>query len=862
MKKRRFLLTALIIILGLCLLYACHNTPPMPPNGDETEYEPDRTVTATKLVVYEGPNNMQPSERVDVKAEGEELFVYSTRVNHRRIFGWEQVSTTSDVVIFAFEGKIKIEVTVKSGGEISNAVIRPLAWGIVPAVQGSKITFELEYPSNYVLEYEDSSTGRPAYENALHIFANEIEENPITAETADENTVYIGPGVYMASAIPVRSNTTVYLAGGAYVYGQILAANVSNVTIRGHGILAGDLFNRTTDAEKTLPIEFQNSENITIEDITILDPAGWAITLYHCKNVNINDIKIITARANGDGISVQSCENVRVFGGFVRTWDDSLVVKNVNRGNTKNITFDNVVVWTDLAQSCEVGYETNGAIMDGITFKNITIVHNFHKAAMSIHNCDDAVISNVKFMDITLEDGQMLGDNRMDGENDFLIDLTVAYNIQWSSSGAQRGKIKDVTFSNIKVLSLADTVISRMTGESAGSGIENINIYNIEIEGKKVTSLQELDIAKNEFVKNVNLYDTAPVTGARKIRKYNLELANDDVQKTIIPAKAQQGIEVPDFAVLNIEPSYLGIKVSGISSVEATHGYGTKVTSAVHDDGSGPWEKQGSEASKLIDNDKATCWESKDWQGIDEELAALSFTFSQPQNIGTIRIFGEQLGSLHYVYRIAVFKKNETEGGKPWLSLQSGKNYAITPVSGNFCDIKIAAQEYTGLQLRLFRQEGIAYPSVLKLSEIEFYPTSLTTNKPIIDASEHEDVYDVNKIVDGDNYSYYESKKGVFPAYFIVDMQGVYNIKYINMHLPPIGTWPQRIQEIEIQASVDGVNYVTIVSKKAYTFNIENGNMVALVLDNPVSARYVKFIYSSNDSGYGAQISELYIYQE
>src|SRR5690606_17901139 len=99
-----------------------------------------------------------------------------------------------------------------------------------------------------------------------------------------------------------------------------------------------------------------------------------------------NNLKIITARANGDGVSVQSSSEVTMKDGFVRAWDDALVVKNVDRGNTNNVLFDDVTIWTDLAQSMEVGYETYGAKMENITFRNITVLHNFHKAAMSIHN--------------------------------------------------------------------------------------------------------------------------------------------------------------------------------------------------------------------------------------------------------------------------------------------------------------------------------------------------------------------------------------------------------------------------------------------------------------------------------------------
>jgi len=117
---------------------------------------------------------------------------------------------------------------------------------------------------------------------------------------------------------------------------------------------------------------------------------------------------------------------VEVSGGYVRTWDDALVVKNSDLGSTSNINIHDVVVWSDLAQAMEVGYETYGPSMDGITFQDITVVHAFHKAVISLHNCDQAKITNVTYKNITVEDCQTLGDNRADGENDFLIDFTIA----------------------------------------------------------------------------------------------------------------------------------------------------------------------------------------------------------------------------------------------------------------------------------------------------------------------------------------------------------------------------------------------------------------------------------------------------
>src|SRR5690606_8203799 len=131
-------------------------------------------------------------------------------------------------------------------------------------------------------------------------------------------------------------------------------------------------------------------------------PAGWTIHAQESKNILIDNIKIITARPNGDGISIQSCEDVVVRNSFVRTWDDSLVVKNVNNQSTNNILFTNNILWTDLAQSMEVGYEAYGPSMTNIIFEDITVLHNYHKAVMSIHNADQANIDNVIFRNITI----------------------------------------------------------------------------------------------------------------------------------------------------------------------------------------------------------------------------------------------------------------------------------------------------------------------------------------------------------------------------------------------------------------------------------------------------------------------------
>ncbi len=857
--------TAPCDICGRCKNAACAectdrcpgHTEPTGPSVSEL------VVTQTKLTTYDGPGVLESSQAVEVSVEGRPLFVYDTRVNHARSFTYVAPQTMNQVVIFDFEGRVTVEVEVQDVASVSDVTVRPLAAGVEPKVEGNKISFTLEYPTNYVLEYAKAEGEDPA-DNALHIFANPIEEDPITEDSIPENTLYIGPGVWMANALPVMGdNATIYLAGGAVVYGQIRTSGSKNLTIRGRGILCGSVYDREKASEFTLPIELQGCDGVTIEDIAILDPAGWAVTLYKCRNVEINNLKIITARANGDGISVQSCENVTVNGGFVRSWDDSLVVKNVDETSTSNITFNGVTVWTDLAQSMEVGFETFGPTMDGITFKNITVLHNYHKAAMSIHNADNAVITNVKYENITIEDAQMKGDNQLDGENDFLIDMTIAFNTEWTQSGGERGAVRDITFRNIKVIEMADTIICRMFGEGTNSNIDNVQIIGVEIAGKQISSLAELKLEPGAYTSNIDFVKDV-ASGAQVTIPYTNEIpAGSTPSITMVSNISQTGLEVPPFAILMNDPTYAGHSIPGSAIVvQATRGEGDRANDPWNVEEHPLTEAERNAASLLVDGDRATEFSFNGWTGLEEESLVLSFEFAEARQIGNIRILGSENSNIYSQYSVAVFAKKTADG--KWVRINSIQDISLNPQDSNYADLKnkIDKNGYFGIQLRIFRQEGIKYPDTITIGEIQFYPPSMTTNKTFTEVAEHEDVYDIDKMLDGNTLTYFEAKKGVFPATFAIDMGEVTSVKYINVHLPPLLLWEARTQEIEILGSLDGKTYEVVVAKAVYTFDPVTGNVAALVLETPVQMRYIKFIFTSNSTEYGAQISELYVYGE
>ena len=114
MKPLKRLASFLLLSASLCLS-SCGQEPEQssspadstPVTGDR--YDPDailvadKEVTSTRLVTYEGPSLMETSSVVGVKVNGVDLFVYETRVNHKRKFDWYGSEDKTQAVSFDCE---------------------------------------------------------------------------------------------------------------------------------------------------------------------------------------------------------------------------------------------------------------------------------------------------------------------------------------------------------------------------------------------------------------------------------------------------------------------------------------------------------------------------------------------------------------------------------------------------------------------------------------------------------------------------------------------------------------------------------------------------------------------------------------
>ena len=420
------------------------------------------------------------SETCKVWINGEEVALMDTAVTNYHVWSSRPMTSVTPVGVVVLEGGAEVSVQFMEV-DVESAVVRPLSLGIVPEIEGDTVRFTLDGPADVTVEYNGQVEGD------LHLFLSEPDVDKPDPE--DPNVLYFGPGEHIQQVVTPKDGQTVYLDEGCILRGSIYGNGVSDVRVAGRGIIDGSIYDRWEDT--VVPINFEHAQNIEISGITILDPAAWTLNLYRSQDITVDGVHIIGARSNSDGITIQSCENVMVTDCFVRGWDDNLVVKGYD-GDARDITFDGCVLWTDLAQSCEIGYETRADVIERITFRNITVLHNFHKPVMSIHNSDNALVRDILFENIVVEDAQM---GQGDGTN-LLIELTTTRS-QWSQSDT-RGKIRDVTFRNITVLEGNEPGV-KIFSSRGEDNIDGVHIENLVLLGETITDFDQLRMSVNKF---------------------------------------------------------------------------------------------------------------------------------------------------------------------------------------------------------------------------------------------------------------------------------------------------------------------------------------------------------------------------
>lgn len=450
------------------------------------------SVVQAEIVTYPVPLDIYYARynddyTVKVRQLGEkdwvDLYEYNVKVD---------MDTQSDATMVQFDFSGKVEVLIqKNNGEIHSAVVRPLSKGVRSEIDGNYLLFTLDKPQKLSVEFNGDRL------NNLHLFAN-----PIISEVPDKNlpnVMYFEAGIHEPAdqdtkSFHIPSNTTVYLEGGAVLKGKLVCDSVENVKILGHGMLL----------EPQQGISIAYSKNILVDGLTVINPRHYTLSGGQSTGITVRNLKSFSYQGWSDGLDFMSCSDILIDDVFMRNSDDCLAFY-AHRwdfyGDCRNIRVLNSTLWADIAHPINIGThgntETGDEVLENMLFQNIDILEHDeddrdYQGCMAINVGDHNLARNITFEDIRVE-------NIQEGQ---LFHLRVMYNQKYNT-GPGRG-VKDITFRNIYCTGKYVNP-SLIEGYDKDRTIDNILFENIVLNGKRVTSLDELNIEKKDYVNKVRL---------------------------------------------------------------------------------------------------------------------------------------------------------------------------------------------------------------------------------------------------------------------------------------------------------------------------------------------------------------------
>jgi len=457
-----------------------------------------------KVVVYPAPAGEKLSEAYRVSVQGIAVPVYVAKVapgdKVQRFKGVDDTRHSADyfeTAAFAyFDMQGAARVTISVPGKVTAVKVLPISAAVKTRIVSNFVIFTITKPQNLTIEINGEVV------KSLHLFANPLERN--IPNPNDPDVIFYGPGIHVVSHLLIGANKTVYIAGGAIVQATIdpdekftINAKDSlknygtptfelmgrNIKFRGRGILDASLC--PTHARNLLMV--RKGSNVKIEGVILRDASTWNMPIRQSDSVVMDNVKILGYRANSDGIDICNSRDVLVKNCFIRTDDDLIVVKaDKGQGPSKNIIAKSNVLWSPVAHALSIGAEIREPVED-VLFTDCDIIHDQGREwSMRVYQCDSALVSNIRFEDIRVEEAHQL------------ISLWIGKAI-WSRD-KDFGRIQNISFKNIRASGSPLNV--ELQGADTLHGVQKVSFQNVLLNGKSI-SLQ--DVKTNGFVKDIKI---------------------------------------------------------------------------------------------------------------------------------------------------------------------------------------------------------------------------------------------------------------------------------------------------------------------------------------------------------------------
>ncbi len=307
--------------------------------------------------------------------------------------------------------------------------------------------------------------------------ATEALQGAIDAcHTAGGGVVWVKPGRYLIRPIQLRSHVELHLERGATLLGSadvaaypnwestkfntglapynarylIIAEEAENIAITGEGEIDGQAavhYDREGKAARfwkirdraTRPgrmIFFVLCRNVRIEGVTFRNAPAWTFWVLGCERVRFEGIVIRTPyeAINTDGIDIDCCRDVTISHCDIRTGDDAIILRAIDRMfHTPRVCEQVRVENCSLASNCNairLSYLRDGVIRNAV-FENITITDSYRGIICQVPQISETpernqkldlpptkgpTVENIRFTNVRVEAKQPVWLRLSDGE--------------------------------------------------------------------------------------------------------------------------------------------------------------------------------------------------------------------------------------------------------------------------------------------------------------------------------------------------------------------------------------------------------------------------------------------------------------
>jgi len=387
-------------------------------------------------------------------------------------------------------------------------------------------------------------------------------------------TVYLPPGTYLSGTIFLKSHVTLRLDLGSILLGSkdpndypvkssgsgtdklvsgslIAGQGLNHIAIVGRGTIdgQGSAF-RWKDGGRPKCIHLAGCSDVLIEGVRMQSAGSWMQHYRGCDRLTIRDIAVFNhVTYNNDGLNIDSCKDVCIYGCMVDSDDDAVVLKSLSLRPCENVTISNCVI-SSHCNSIKMGTESGGGFQN-ITISNCTILSPRYSqsiygkqrglAGIALEIVDGGIlegvaISNITIKGVTVPIFMRMGDRGRQYEKD--------------KPKPAVGSFRNVVVSNILATDCSNVGCS-ITG-LPGHLIENVSLNNINLGfegGGTVEDAVRQVPEKPQSYPESTMFGVLPAYGlycrhvkGLKLNNVQLQLAADDRRHALVFEDVQDAL--------------------------------------------------------------------------------------------------------------------------------------------------------------------------------------------------------------------------------------------------------------------------------------------------------------------------------